>query len=75
MGLEFIRGKIDPITMFACFYGAVMVFANVAAGVKLENVFGFIVPAGTIAYCLTFPITDIVGEVYGRRAALRIVYA
>ena len=31
-------------------------------------------PAGTIAYSVTFPITDIVDEVYGKRWAYRIVW-
>ena len=63
------------IAVFAGIFGAAIVFANVAAGIKLINILGFIVPAGTIAYCLTFPITDIVDDVYGRRIAHFIVWA
>ena len=56
-------------------FGGAIVFANVAAGVKAIEIFGLIVPAGTIAYSLTFPITDIVDEVYGKRVAYYIVWA
>ena len=63
------------IAVFSGIFGAAIVFANVAAGIKLINILGFIVPAGTIAYCLTFPITDIVDDVYGRRIAHFIVWA
>jgi len=33
------------------------------------------VPAGTTAYSITFPITDIVDEIYGKRRAVYIVWA
>ena len=49
--------------------------ANIAAGVKITNFLGLIVPAGTIAYCFTFPITDIIDEVYGKKKAVYIVWA
>ena len=63
------------LTLFSGVFGAAIVFANIAAGVKLINFFGFIVPAGTIAYSVTFPITDIVDELYGKRKAVYIVWA
>ncbi len=56
-------------------FGAAIVFANIAAGVKLVEFLGLIVPAGTIAYSITFPVTDIVDEVYGKRRAVYIVWA
>lgn len=66
---------IAIIAILSGIFGAGIVFANVAAGIKLINILGFIVPAGTIAYCLTFPITDIIDDVYGRRIAHFIVWA
>nr|MEB3816823.1 queuosine precursor transporter [Desulfurococcales archaeon] len=50
-----------------------------AAAVKIDyygNIgpLKFIVPSGTVAYAITFPITDIVDELYGKRRALYIVW-
>ncbi len=52
------------------------------AGVVTTNVIGFKImtfwglnfTAGMIAYCVTFPITDTVGEVWGKRYAKKIVW-
>ncbi len=63
------------LIIFSGVFGASIVFANIAAGVKLTYFLGLIVPAGTIAYSVTFPITDIVDEVYGKRRAVYIVWA
>lgn len=63
------------LIVFSGIFGASIVFANIAAGIKLVDFFGFIVPAGTIAYSITFPITDIVDEIYGKRRAVYIVWA
>ncbi len=63
------------LVIFSGIFGASIVFANIAAGIKLVDFFGFVVPAGTIAYSITFPITDIVDEVYGKRKAVYIVWA
>jgi len=74
------EGELDErdfliIALLSGVFGASIVFANIAAGIKLINIFGLVVPAGTIAYCVTFPITDIVDEVYGKRRALYVVWA
>ncbi len=61
--------------VMAGLFGASIVFANIAAGIKLVNFLGMIVPAGTIAYSVTFPITDIIDEVYGKRKAIYIIWA
>ena len=63
------------LTLFSGVFGAAIVFANIAAGIKLVDFLGLIVPAGTIAYSVTFPITDIVDEIYGKRRAVYIVWA
>jgi len=49
-----------------------MSFVNVVSA-KLFDVGGLTVSAGIIAYWLTFPVTDVVGEVFGRRTALQFV--
>ena len=62
------------IILLSIFISSIIV-ANLIAGVKLVNLLGFIVPAGFLAYAITFPITDIVDEVYGRRLATYFVWA
>jgi len=62
------------LSLMASMFGAVIVLANVAAGVKLEVVLGLVVPAGTLAYAVTFIITDIVDELWGKRRAVYIVW-
>jgi uncharacterized integral membrane protein (TIGR00697 family) len=67
---------VVALTVMAAVYGGVIVFANMAAAAKIEVWLlpWLVVPAGTIAYSVTFPITDIVDEIYGRRWAYRIVW-
>ncbi len=72
---------VGVLVFLAGVFAASIVMANVLAGVKLEVIGvlpligALVVPAGTIAYAWTFPITDIVDEVYGKREALYIVWA
>ena len=57
----------------AVFIGSLLA-ANVIA-FKLLNVFGWVVTAGTIAYPITFMVTDAIGEVFGKSRARRLVWA
>ena len=52
---------------------ACMSFINVVSA-KLWSVAGLTISGGIMAYWLTFPITDVVGEVFGRRRALLVVW-
>ncbi|WP_373893479.1 queuosine precursor transporter [Virgibacillus sp. CBA3643] len=61
------------IYLNALFVGLLIV-SNIL-GVKLFSVGGFILPAAVIVYVVTFIITDVVGEVYGRDAARKLVQA
>jgi uncharacterized integral membrane protein (TIGR00697 family) len=56
-------------------YVASLITANFIAGVKLANLLGFVVPAGFLAYCVTFPVTDIAAELFGFDASKRFVLA
>ena len=51
---------------------ASLVIASVLAS-KIIQVWAFYVPAGVLAYSLTFLCTDIVGEVYGKDASRKVV--
>lgn len=82
MSVKMYTGRdLGVLVVLGGIFAASIVMANVLAGVKLEVIGSLpligalIVPAGTIAYAWTFPITDIVDEVYGRREALYIVWA
>lgn len=56
-------------------YVSSLLTANFIAGVKLVNLLGFVVPAGFLAYCVTFPVTDVVAELFGFDASRRFVLA
>lgn len=57
----------------ALFVGLLIV-SNIL-GVKLFSIGEFILPAAVIVYVATFMITDVIGEVYGKDAARKIVQA
>ena len=52
---------------------ACMAFINIVSA-KLWSFMGLTISAGIMAYWLTFPITDVVGEVYGKSRAQLIVW-
>ena len=73
-----IRYKVNEkdlllLIIFSGISGASIIFASIATGVKLIYFLGLIVPTGTIAYSVTFSITDIIDEIYGKRKAIHIV--
>lgn len=56
---------------------ATFVLALAAANVissKVITIFGFSAPAGIIVYPVTFMVTDVVSEVYGKRSSKRVVW-
>lgn len=57
--------------LFAVFVGGLIL--NTTLGVKIVDIAGFYMPAGIFLWSLTFPITDIVAETYGRKYALYFV--
>ena len=59
---------------------AALVTSNVIAAKTIQTgvpLFGttIVVPAAVLCYCLTFLMTDVVGEVWGRAEAQRVVWA
>ncbi len=62
------------LVVLAILFTTCLIAANIIA-VKLISVFGWVVPAGVIAYPLTFLFTDVIAELYGRRTASRVVWA
>ncbi len=53
---------------------ASLVMANILA-TKLFSIWGFILPAGVIAYPITFLMTDVISEVWGKKVVTRVVWA
>lgn len=52
---------------------ASLVMANILA-TKLFSIGGFILPAGVIAYPITFLMTDVISEVWGKKVVTRVVW-
>ncbi len=55
-------------------FSGLLVVSNIL-GVKLFAVGDFMLPAAVIVYMVTFLITDVIGEVYGKKNARRTVNA
>ena len=62
------------LVVLATLFATCLLIANIIA-VKLISVGGWIVPAGIIAYPLTFLFTDVITELYGRQTASRVIWA
>jgi uncharacterized integral membrane protein (TIGR00697 family) len=60
------------VTMVAIFITC-LITANIAA-VKLIGVFGFVLPAGTIIFPISYIFGDVLTEVYGYRQARRVIW-
>ena len=54
-------------------FATCLIVANIIA-VKLVSIGGWVVPAGVIAYPLTFLFTDVIAELYGRKVASRVIW-
>lgn len=59
------------VVLNSIFVGS-LVIASVLAS-KIITVFGMVVPAGVLAYCITFVATDVVSELWGRDKANTVV--
>ena len=49
-----------------------LIVANILAS-KVVTIWGFVLPAAVVAYPLTFLMTDVIGEIWGREEANRTV--
>jgi len=68
------KGIDLAFTILACVFAGVMAIAA-CIGSKVINVFGLTASATVLAYPITFLMTDIVSEIWGRKAANRLVLA
>ena len=60
------------VTLASVFVGC-MVIASVLAS-KIIAVFGFFVPAGVLAYSITFVCTDAISEIWGAKRSRSVVF-
>lgn len=51
-----------------------LVISNVLA-TKLVMFGNFVIPAGVVAYPITFLMTDVIGEIWGKKIVLKVVWA
>ena len=61
------------ILLVAIFVGALVISSVLAS--KIITIFGLFVPAGVLAYCITFVATDVISEIWGRERAGRVVFS
>ncbi len=62
-----------PLVALSMTFATLLVVANIVA-VKPLGLGDWVLPAGIIAYPFTFLVTDTLSEVYGRKAATRVVW-
>lgn len=60
------------LTLLTSLFAGSLVIASVLAA-KIISIGPLFVPAGVLAYSITFACTDIIGEVYGKRTARQVV--
>ncbi|PLX66217.1 MAG: transporter [Denitrovibrio sp.] len=63
---------MNSLIILSALFSAALVVASILSS-KIITIFGFFVPAGIIAYSITFIITDTTSEIYGKKAADTVV--
>jgi uncharacterized integral membrane protein (TIGR00697 family) len=61
------------LVVLATLFVTCLLVANIIAG-KLVSIGEWIIPAGVIAYPLTFLFSDVISELFGRRTASRVIW-
>ena len=64
----------DRYALLTATFVLALAAANVIAS-KVVTIFGFAAPAGIIVYPVTFMVTDVVSEVYGKQHSKRVVWS
>lgn len=72
MNETLLTKRQNVITVFSALFAGLLVIASVLA-VKVTGAGGVMMPAGFLAYSITFLITDLTSEVFGKAAAKRVV--
>jgi queuosine precursor transporter len=66
--------EMRAFIIFISIFAASLAIASVLAS-KIINVFGIFVPAGILAYCITFVCSDVISEIWGKKRAKQTVFA
>jgi len=66
--------KFFPFLVLCSIFVGSLVISEILAN-KIVHLKGIYVPAGVIAYAITFPITDTIGEIWGKTYAKQLVLA
>ena len=61
------------ILLVSIFVGALVISSVLAS--KIISIFDLFVPAGVLAYCITFVVTDVISEIWGKERANRVVFS
>ena len=61
------------ILLVSIFVGALVISSVLAS--KIISIFDLFVPAGVLAYCVTFVVTDVISEIWGKERANRVVFS
>ncbi len=69
---KFAGNEKSFIILLSIFIGSITI-ASVLAN-KIINVFGLFVPAGVLAYSMTFLMTDAISEIWGKETAKHTVF-
>ena len=62
----------NRLLLFNCIFVSTLLMSNVLAS-KVITICGLSMPSATIGYALTFLMTDVVGEIYGKKEANALV--
>lgn len=67
--LRFMKEKdFRKLMIYSSLFVTSLLTSNIL-GTKIITVFGMQMPSATIAYAVTYLVTDVVGEIYGKREA------
>ena len=70
---KFSAKKSHLLGIYSALFITGLLTSNIL-GSKIIQIFGLQMPSATIAYALTYLMTDVVGELYGKKEADRLVF-
>lgn len=62
----------ENLVLLNCIFITTLILANILAS-KVVTIWGFVLPAAVVAYPLTFLMTDVIGEIWGKAEASKAV--
>jgi len=68
-----MKKTVTNLIVLNCIFVACLIISNVVSS-KVVTILGLTVPAAIVAYPLTFLMTDVIGEIWGKEEANRTVW-